>query len=687
MAFGWSLLQYRTSKPELAVVVDRSDSMLTVDVGQGDTAKSRLDSALEQLSSQDRRTYSKLTDGYVTRWFWMASGIEAFESDWSNLATARRVVEIATTESGLGDAVGRIVGRQSGGGTAAIVVVSDGINTSGQALVDAAQQARVAAIPIYVLGLGQETGAPDLRVADVLLESNMYLGDIGIIDASIVASDAPGARTSVTLTDVETGQELSRQQVSLDAAQGQASARLRYVPQRLGRQTLSIEVEAIDGEVDIENNQTQVTVEVEDRTIHVLLVFGQPSYEYRFLKDFLERSTQRQGGSPGTAFEVDCILQDGASVEMIPTTQAELSKYDAFVFGDFDPQLISRRAMSGIRESVVDQGAGCLFVFGNGEPTNRLAESPFEGMLPMKLPSARPVQNGDTAYQWQVTKLGEAAAPMQLGDSLEASLGVWRSMPRLMSLAEVAELLPASQVLAVADSGLAEPAKPLVVTGFAGGGRVAVQLTDESYLLTSTGGTDAAYQRYWGQMLRWLTRGRLIDNAVANLRVQPERSRLGEPIRFSLYTGQGLSDVDEIQLELANSNGSTSSVRLARLPESPRILQTIVDGLLPGEYTASWQAVDGQQSVEKKFVVSSPPSERANLKSDYEALRKLADVSRGKFYESGQVQQLLDELPRGRRARLGGLPPKPVWNSPWVALLLLSMLTAEWMLRRKARML
>ncbi len=687
MAFGWSLLQYRTSKPELAVVVDRSDSMLTVDVGRGEKAESRLDAALKQLSVQSRRIKAKLTKDYVTRWFWMASGVEAFEADWPELEQASRTIGIPTAESGLGDALGRIVGRQSGGGTAAIVVVSDGINTSGQSLLDAAQQARAAAIPMYVVGLGQRTGAPDLRVADVLLENKMYLGDIGIIDASIVASDATGAQTYVTLTDVETGQELGRQQVMLDAAQGQASARLRYVPRRLGRQTLSIEVEPIDGEMDIGNNQTQVTVDVEDRTIRVLLVFGQPSYEYRFLKHWLERSKQRQGTSPETAFEVDCVLLDGASVDMIPATQAELSKYDAFVFGDFDPQLISRSAMAGIRESVIDHGAGCLFIFGNGEPTSQVADSPLGGLMPVRLKRSSPTQRRDTAYRWQVTTLGETAAPMQLGDSQEASLSLWNSMPRLLSLAQVAELLPASQVLAVADSGLAELPKPLVVAGFAGGGRVAVQLTDESYLLTSTGGTDAAYQRYWGQMLRWLTRGRLVDSSVADLRIQPERSRSGEPVRFSLYTGQGLGDVNEIQLELASSNGSASSVRLSRLPESPRILQTTVEGLLPGEYTASWENIDGQQPVEKKFVVSSPPSERANLKSDYEALRELAEVSRGQFYQSGEVANLFDDLPRGRRARLGGLPPKPVWNSPWIALLMIGLLTAEWILRRKARML
>lgn len=687
MLFGWSLLQYRTSRPELIVVVDRSDSMLTADASRDQEVASRLDAALDELASTNRRTARKLAADYSTRWYWIAEGVQEQDSQWGETMVLAGPDSLATGASQLGDALGRIVARQSGSGTAGIILLSDGINTSGQALADAGQQARSEAIPIYPMAFGQSTGMPDVRVADVLYESDMYLGDIGVVDASLALSNISDAQTSVELVDRSTGSVLDRQQIAFENSAGQAAVRLRYTPDRIGQQQLVVRVEAIGGEVDQENNSSQIDINVQDRTIRVLLVFKRPSYEYRFLKHWLERS--RQESQQTAAFEVDCVLQDGASEGMIPTSTQEISKYDAFVFGDFDPQLISRSSLESIRNVIVNQGAGCLFVFGRDEPSVALDESSLANLLPVRLRSGTTVaiKSSGPQFSWKATKLGDDAPPMQLAATPAGSAGVWNNVPRISSVSEIEELLPAAQVLAVAYSGLAEPPRPLLVTGFAGGGRVAVQLTDESYFLTSVGGDDQYYQKYWGQTLRWLTRGRLARDSAADLRIQPVRSRYGEPVRFSLFAGQEAGQLSEVPLVLSSEDREDRSVRLVRSPRAPRILQAVVDDLQPGRYSAVWQTPVSQQRVEEEFVVSSPPSERANLKSDRAALRELAEVSRGKFYEPGQMNQLLNNLPRGRRARLGELPPKPVWNSPWIALLLLSLLTCEWILRRRARML
>ncbi len=41
------------------------------------------------------------------------------------------------------------------------------------------------------------------------------------------------------------------------------------------------------------------------------------------------------------------------------------------------------------------------------------------------------------------------------------------------------------------------------------------------------------YERYWIQMLRWLSRGKLNRQARTELSVEPRQSRLGEPIQFN----------------------------------------------------------------------------------------------------------------------------------------------------------
>ncbi len=44
--------------------------------------------------------------------------------------------------------------------------------------------------------------------------------------------------------------------------------------------------------MNVANNSADRPINVENRLIRVLMVFGNPSYEFRFLKHFLERTTE-----------------------------------------------------------------------------------------------------------------------------------------------------------------------------------------------------------------------------------------------------------------------------------------------------------------------------------------------------------------------------------------------------------
>jgi len=43
----------------------------------------------------------------------------------------------------------------------------------------------------------------------------------------------------------------------------------------------------------------------------------------------------------------------------------------------------------------------------------------------------------------------------------------------------------------------------------------------------------------------------------------------------------------------------------------------------------------------------------------------------------------LEELPKGRQVRIESLPPEPLWNSSFLVLLVIGLLTAEWLLRKR----
>ena len=169
--------------------------------------------------------------------------------------------------------------------------------------------------------------------------------------------------------------------------------------------------------------------------------------------------------------------------------------------------------------------------------------------------------------------------------------------------------------------------------------------------------------------------------------MDPKQAPLGVPIRFRLQLPAGGDLPEQAEIRIQDATGGQRSATLPRLAGGAAQYQTMVDQLPGGSYRAVVVAPPLGAPPTVEFNVVAPPSEQANLRSDFESLQRLAELSRGRAYTADQAADWLEELPAGRATRLGSLPPRPIWNQHWVALLFVGLITAEWLLRRRARML
>jgi len=750
---GWSWLQYRSDKPELLIMIDRSASMDTPDgkvdstyseshrggTGSSRESMSRLAVAKQILASVKPRDRERLERAYQLRWLLVDEVAERAGFALDTIAQDLEQVVASGGQSRLGDSLSSAISSQAGRGTAAIVFLSDGINTSGTPLSAAAAMARSAAIPVFAVATGQELALPDVRLADLLIDEAVFLGDQVTLMVTVSMSDVAEGNLTVRLRDQSSGEVLDQQPLKLDKQHSQQQISLAFVPKRAGEMLLQVDVSEAAGETNLENNSLQRSINVQDKTLRVLLVQRQPSFEFRFLKNLLQRSQATDARS--ASFELNSVLQesdteyveqDAAAIRLVPSDAATLATYDVFIFGDINPDLISRSAQEAIFEQVTASGAGCIFIAGRDTPLASLVGWPLGDLLPVQIDGATKnrihVGEGDlSSFVWSPTTLGSAALPLQLAESSEASAKIWSAIPAAVSLYTAFSPKVGSQVLAigssqtVTDSGRTGSQTtgvqlPLLISQFAGAGRVALQATDETYRWSSFGGGDRYHQRYWEQMLRWLSRGRLSgDGQQSQLIVEPRRAKWSQPIRFELQLGKdadtktsggrldegrvdggrleggrlgvGRLDGDRAELMIEDANGKKIALPLARDLGASRTLSATKSDLPPGSYRAVVFQPSLPQPPSESFNVVTPPGEQANLRADWNAMRQLAEQSRGRFYFANQAQRLFDELPAGKPARLGTLPPLPLWNSPWVAAIFVLLLTSEWLLRRKARML
>ncbi len=713
MLAGWNWLQFRSEKPDLLVAIDRSASMETRDLDsdrQSSDAKSdrRIDGVadlFDQLSASDRK---RLTDTYNLRWFYIDETAQPADLKIDNAAEQLRAMAATGSQSRLGDALTTLIKSQAGKGTAAVVLFSDGINTSGSPLAVAGSEAKSSMIPLYTVATGRELVFPDVRLADLLIDESVFLGDRVTLQLSAIASDVAEAKTHVRLIDVSTNEELDRTEVTFNRQRNQQQLTLSFLTKRAGDIPLRVEIEQIAGETNRENNAIARTITVQDRTLRVLLVQKFPSLEFRFLKNLLQRS--RVTDAKAASFELSSVLQeadveyvnqDPASRRLVPSDAETLAQYDVFVFGDVSPDLISRSAQQTIYEQVVNGGAGCLFIAGRDTPLMALTGWPIGDLLPIQLTNLATSGNSQLEdvpqYHWAPTSIGSGALPLQLAEGVDASSKLWTNLPPMVSLFTNLKPKTGSQVLVNGLlAGATDPAaatstdRPILIAQFAGAGRVALQATDETYRWTTYGGNDLIHQRYWEQMLRWLCRGRLSGQQRENqLLIEPRRARFGQPVHFELtLNGQtSLASDAPVELSLDDGGGNQTRLRLNRDASARQSYSETKSDLAPGNYRVTLLQPVIENFPAQAFSVVTSPGEQANLRADWTALKSIADLSRGRFYSMDNSFKIFNELPVGRRARFGSLPPVPLWNQPWVVSTFVILITIEWWLRRKSRML
>ena len=72
---------------------------------------------------------------------------------------------------------------------------------------------------------------------------------------------------------------------------------------------------------------------------------------------------------------------------------------------------------------------------------------------------------------------------------------------------------------------------------------------------------------------------------------------------------------------------------------------------------------------------------------DRAALTTAAEMTGGKFYTIDDTDQIVANLPTGRRVPIENLPPIPLWNQWWLLSLFLGCVITEWVLRKRKGML
>jgi hypothetical protein len=700
----------RTGLPYVVIVVDDSASMGTADKyddkelaalvqkrlkAAGYEHGTRLNLAKSLLLADQGALLRSIQRRYKLKVYLVSTSARNLPGKVEDLLPELEKLEATGETTRLGQGLEEVLDDLRGTPPSAVVLLSDGINTEGETLADAAEQARRKGVPLFAVALGSESPARDLELTDLLVDDVVFVNDIVNFEFKLTGSGFEGRKVKAVLRTKDQRKPLAEQQVTIGPDGESQRVRLPYRPPEVGEFDYTVEIENLPEELQSENNRQQRHVSVRKEQIKVLLVQSYPSYEFRYLKHLLERDTTIQLKTVLQESDLDYAEQDQSALRVFPVRREELLQYDVLLFGDVDPDFLSASALQHINDFVAEKGGGAVFIAGPRHTPLDYRNSPVAMLLPIDFSGAGalPGQTANEAFQMQPTDEGLAAPPMQLGDTVAETVEIWNKLPPLYWFFEAPALKPGARVWAKHPVRLGPDGRrlPLIAMHYVGSGKVIFHATDETWRWRFRVG-DVFFARYWVQTIRYLSRSKLLGkDRSAELTVDRREYRRGEPVRVRvrfLDDRQAPPEDDGVTVVIEHAGDKHRRLVLRRGRANRGVFEGTFSNPTDGAYHL-WVASPSMpgQAPATDFQVAPPPGERARLQTDVAELRRASSDTKGRFYTLGAADRLLRDLPEGRQVKTDPLPPIVLWNHWLLAPVILGLLICEWLLRKWGGML
>jgi hypothetical protein len=611
-----------------------------------------------------------------------------------------RSVEGTGSQSRLGDGTRQVLTELRGAPPSAVVLFTDGQTTEGEPLPKAAELAARKGVPLFPIGLGSAEPARDLELTELLVDDIVFVDDAVRFQAKLLARGLQGQKVTIRLKERDPANPDPQAARELDSAEVEAPAdgqpkrvELVHRPKTTGERTFILEVDKEPRELQVENNRIERVITVRKEKLKVLLVESEPRYEFRYLKNYLEREESIDLSVVLLSSDPEYSEQDRSALPTFPAAKDELFAYDVVLVGDADPGFLSHSQMQNLADFVIDKGGGILFIAGESFSPLAYRGTPIETLLPVELADARnPTAVGNTisSYRPELTVEGRASPIYRFGDNEASSAQIWQNLPKLNWYFEAPRKKPGALVLAEhANVTGSEGKLPLDLYQFAGMGKAMFHAFDDTWRWRFRSG-DRYFGRFWVQAIRFLARSKLAGQRQAEIQTDRRRYERGQPIRLRVrFPNQGLAPAGGSVTVQAERNGtSPRKITLNQLPGT----RNVFEGALP-------QAAEGDYQVRllpppilegpiptASFRVEAPASEFERVQMNEPELLRVAATTGGTFYTPLTADSLLKDLPKPSKVPLDTDPPIPLWNTWPVLSLFVVLITLEWILRKRRQM-
>ena len=719
---AWEITTYRRTENQVHVLIDDSASMQRKDRYPAPEQLEALQALLPGLDvgtlsrrelvgavlGREGGLLAKLAETHDVRLF----RVQRKPSPIRDLAelTARG------NRTALGDALDLHLGAAAGANLDAVVLVSDGRNNAGLDPVVAADGYALRGIPIHTIGVGDPepprnawiVGPPGPKEA-------LCLEQVGF-DVTLRAEGLRGERARVELHGSRDGGPFSMLTTAsgeLPDAGASTQVRVYHAFDQPGDWTLRFVLAPLPEESQLDDNEDTRFLRVNDEKIRVLFLDDRPRWEYRYVKNALKRvdpsivvQTIMFDASP--RFEQE-HSKELPALRDLPRTEKELFQYHVILFGDVPPERIApteerRRQWLEMLVKFVEFGGGVGFLFGDAAMPERYRNTPVQDLLPVVLEDRSWLQANpprrDVEFRPRLENPTQPHDILLLQRDPAFNRRVWeQGLPGFYVYHPVQRAKPGATVLMRHPTEANSYGKrPLAVVGPYPRGTTFFLATDETWRWRDPY-AEVYMDAFWRNLVRHLAQGRLQRrNDYVELTLDKTQIETGDKVRVQLRVQD-----DELQPSVAaeqpvflrDHRDRVEKRMLRAVPGEPGVFQATFTMADSGAFSflvfANHNPADTVVARED-VLVRMPDREMSDSSQDRQTLERIAAASHGPD-GSGRHVFLADAdslhadfAQRKAWESREDTRTRPAWDTLWALLVVLGLLSVEWLLRKRARL-
>ena len=664
---------------------DRAVMGLDTKQRQAIASSSRLDLGGAVLSESGRPVFETLGESLDISYHAFGQSPRLISD--AKVVGAEDLAGLKATEPGTSIAASLEAVANSGGiPPAGIVLLSDGIdNASSQRSEAVLQDLGARGIPVYTVPIGLPD-PDDVSIRNIVMQEVAFSGDRVPVRVHLQSGgyERRTARLSILLND----RRVSSRIVRFDGGLQFEEVDFRVDVYEKGAVQIDVTIEPFDDEVSIVNNRVTRSIRVVNEKVNVLYIEGNARWEFRYLRAILKRDPRINATFIASNVGPEVARNSPEHIERFPDSRDDAFQFDLVILGDVDASFFTEEELGLLEELIRDRGASLVMLCGPMHSPGSYTGTPVETMLPVRFDPDEKWQEVSESVYPVLTPEGRSSLVMTLENEEELNDRLWSRMAPMDQVPPLLSAKPGANVLAVlSDSTVRDQSYPLVAWQRYGTGKCMSIASDRLWRLRYRAG-DKYHWRVWSQCIQFMTLSRLMGEHK-RIRLETDRSVYSVGGQCRLYA-HVLDDKFEpivqpiFEVYVAGIDGGQAKELVSLRPDGsqPGLYEGYFTPPEPGRYRLEANEDDREVSSTMEFQVSNVRQELLDTDMRLDHLQRIAELTGGAKLGVREVPKL-SSLIKGDPLITKVRSERPLWDNVLVVILLVGLLGAEWILRRR----